>query len=325
MKKLHLLFVLITLCVQSTCYSMYECPPGSTLLFIDDESPRPRQLDKQFRSKALEIIHDKDLDPEERKKACSELLYKIVDRGPHGECSDIVELLLQNGADPNIKHEEAALSLAVVRNSKNNVRLLLDHKADPNIRDKGTNRTPLTEALEMGRDLEMIQLLVDHGANPNLVDSDNSTTLIRAVSKNGLVFLKAYRKQIVYLLLGHGADPNQKPRGKSAIEIAQENGFYDLVEIMRIYPNVYSLKDLCFKYIKQNISIFKDKLDTLPAELFDQLVEKLYKDAMKADKVCAACKKENSTKKCGQCKKVYYCSRECQQENWPAHKLICRE
>lgn len=38
---------------------------------------------------------------------------------------------------------------------------------------------------------------------------------------------------------------------------------------------------------------------------------------------CAKCSKPNCVQWCGQCKKVYYCSAECQKADWKAHKLSC--
>jgi hypothetical protein len=28
--------------------------------------------------------------------------------------------------------------------------------------------------------------------------------------------------------------------------------------------------------------------------------------------------------KCGACKAVYYCDRDCQKAHWPLHKLMCK-
>lgn len=41
------------------------------------------------------------------------------------------------------------------------------------------------------------------------------------------------------------------------------------------------------------------------------------------EKQCANCSKE-AIKKCSQCVITYYCSRECQVENWTIHKSICK-
>jgi hypothetical protein len=40
-------------------------------------------------------------------------------------------------------------------------------------------------------------------------------------------------------------------------------------------------------------------------------------------KVCGNCCE--NMKKCSKCKKTYYCSRECQINDWPEHKKICNE
>ncbi|CAK8677797.1 unnamed protein product [Clavelina lepadiformis] len=39
---------------------------------------------------------------------------------------------------------------------------------------------------------------------------------------------------------------------------------------------------------------------------------------------CKTCKQQqNIMKRCVRCKSIYYCSRACQAEDWPAHKLQC--
>lgn len=40
---------------------------------------------------------------------------------------------------------------------------------------------------------------------------------------------------------------------------------------------------------------------------------------------CNNCKNFEKLKKCGNCKGVYYCSRECQKADWPTHKIQCRQ
>jgi hypothetical protein len=40
--------------------------------------------------------------------------------------------------------------------------------------------------------------------------------------------------------------------------------------------------------------------------------------------VCVLCGSNGPTKKCGQCKKVSYCGRECQRKDWKQHKPKCR-
>ena len=39
---------------------------------------------------------------------------------------------------------------------------------------------------------------------------------------------------------------------------------------------------------------------------------------------CEQCSKVDHAKKCSRCRKVYYCSKQCQQLHWPQHKPNCK-
>lgn len=45
-------------------------------------------------------------------------------------------------------------------------------------------------------------------------------------------------------------------------------------------------------------------------------------DAMLNTNTCASCGKPASLR-CARCKKVHYCSKECQKADWPSHKRVC--
>ncbi|KAJ5223947.1 hypothetical protein N7468_008489 [Penicillium chermesinum] len=87
-----------------------------------------------------------------------------------------VKLLLQNGADANLKAPDGRSPLYLAAQAPaNNARiaeLLLNHKArvDDRVSQLG-NDTPIMEAIRRGTSPELIKLLVEHGAslkNPNL-------------------------------------------------------------------------------------------------------------------------------------------------------------
>eukprot|EP01114_Cavostelium_apophysatum_P001653 TRINITY_DN1144_c0_g2_i4.p1 TRINITY_DN1144_c0_g2~~TRINITY_DN1144_c0_g2_i4.p1 ORF type:complete len:185 (+),score=34.12 TRINITY_DN1144_c0_g2_i4:226-780(+) len=40
---------------------------------------------------------------------------------------------------------------------------------------------------------------------------------------------------------------------------------------------------------------------------------------------CAQCANSDASKKCGGCKSVVYCNRECQVAHWPKHKGVCKQ
>ena len=50
-----------------------------------------------------------------------------------------------------------------------------------------------------------------------------------------------------------------------------------------------------------------------------------HEGAKMPDKVCCKCgEKRRKLKRCTSCKVVYYCGKQCQQQDWPTHKTKCR-
>ena len=43
------------------------------------------------------------------------------------------------------------------------------------------------------------------------------------------------------------------------------------------------------------------------------------------NRYCSSCDKEKCTLKCGGCKTEFYCSKECQAKDWPAHRTACKK
>jgi Ankyrin repeats (3 copies)/Ankyrin repeat/NACHT domain len=111
---------------------------------------------------------------------------------------DVVQLLLQNGADTSLKETQdgtTALHFAAMFDREDVVELLLHHGAEIDVQD---NRgvTPLMYASGIG--LESIaELLIKHGANVNMKDNRGQAPLDRAEQEGN--------SHIVKLLLRHGA------------------------------------------------------------------------------------------------------------------------
>jgi ankyrin repeat protein len=135
--------------------------------------------------------------------------------------ADIVRLLIEHGADVNVKGEtygETALVWAADQNHAEAAKVLIAHGADVNARTNPLERpkdrfglegvltilphgswTPLMYAARQGS-LDAARTLVDAGANLNLTDPDGSTALVLAIINS--------HYDTAALLAERGADPN---------------------------------------------------------------------------------------------------------------------
>jgi ankyrin repeat protein len=117
-------------------------------------------------------------------------------------CAGILELLLEYGANPNVRDSVGATPLhdAVLSGKVNAVKKLLEHGADVNVRTTGaivvmedyagiftestySGVTPLHLAAYKGY-AEIAKILLEHGANPNIRDDYYLTPLEIARMRN---------------------------------------------------------------------------------------------------------------------------------------------
>ena len=124
--------------------------------------------------------------------------------------SEIVELLISNGADVNAKRSDGAIPLhyAVYYNRMENAEILLSNGADLNAKDGDQNgATPLHEAAWRSRK-EIVDLLISKGADVNDKDNEGQTPLDLAVQHKSSENIKLLRK--------HGAKTGEelKAEGK---------------------------------------------------------------------------------------------------------------
>jgi uncharacterized protein len=169
---------------------------------------------------------------------------------------DIVKLLLDHKADPNVAGRDAgtALMLAAENNQPEIVKLLLDRGADPNRQDHNGWTALLKAAYqgnakcieilashtkqELDRALlvatlmerkDAVKVLLDNGAEVDFRASDGRTPLILAAGKGN--------KEIVELLLQAGADASLTDQsGQTAQAVAAAKGFNDIAESLRHAP-----------------------------------------------------------------------------------------
>jgi uncharacterized protein len=169
---------------------------------------------------------------------------------------DIVKLLLDHKADPNVAGRDAgtALMLAAENNQPEIVKLLIGRGADPNRQDNNGWTAVLKAAyqgnakcieilashskLELDRALlvaalmerkDAVKVLLDNGAEVDFRASDGRTPLILAAGKGN--------KDIVELLLQAGADASLTDQaGQTAQAVAAAKGFNDIAESLRHAP-----------------------------------------------------------------------------------------
>lgn len=159
----------------------------------------------------------------------------------------ILKLLLENGADPNIKllHNEVSLHHYMVLDDSRIVELLLQYGADPNMVDKN-GKNPLFEALLCDDDHTM-EILLKYGANPNMLGKNGRGPLYQAINCDN-----DKREKYLELLLKYGADPNQEVNGSRVIECAPyftNNGVMNLIKTLTLpYGSNDKVKGLMAEY-----------------------------------------------------------------------------
>ena len=139
--------------------------------------------------------------------------------------TDIVKLLLENSADPNIQSNLGftALIYASCVGGIDCVKMLLDHNADINLKKYSSGSSALFFASYTGN-LKLVKILLEQkDINFNIQRNDGVTPLFIA-SQNGHL-------EIIEILLKEDANPNTpRKTGVTPLYIASQNGHLEIVE-----------------------------------------------------------------------------------------------
>jgi len=157
---------------------------------------------------------------------------------------DIVNKLIEHKADLNSQGQNGDTAMYVACETKYDViKLLLENGADPNISTKLGSTALMTAAFY--NKPKTVKLLLDYGANPDSREYRGQTALMRATELYG-------NPDILRLLLEYGADPDIKDNeGKTALDYAKKNKKSGCVKLLQTYNGVEKTKsDLTGRLIK---------------------------------------------------------------------------
>ncbi|AVP87971.1 hypothetical protein phytr_10430 [Candidatus Phycorickettsia trachydisci] len=174
--------------------------------------------------------------------------------------SDILNLLISEGADPNVTDEsgDTPLHSVAMRGHTNIARLLVEAGAKPNVVNKIKN-TPLYEAIIRGY-TDIAKLLIEAKADPNAVDKCKFTPLHEAA-------MRGYT-DITKLLIKAGADIHAKDNeGYTPLDLARK---YNREETIKLLMEVETKIQTENSSLPEDLSIQDDKLGELSDELFER-------------------------------------------------------
>lgn len=233
----------------------------------------------------------------------------------------IVKLLLKApGIDVNMKAKSGSTTLiwATAHNHKNIVKLLLDA---PDIDIFVQNRWGNT-CLTIAKEKKFVQ--IEELINKKICEL--TQVAFKAIDDLDIETLRKLIKQIKVETaanqegdtLAHAAFTKNSPEAIGAILLAAK----DPRELLLAQNKKGQLP---LELINPTTPIFNLFLDIAFAPSFKTRVYSFITELLNLDKNrCGHCNKKNCSARCAQCKKVYYCSQDCQKAHWPAHKDICK-
>ncbi|MBQ4875143.1 MAG: ankyrin repeat domain-containing protein [Rickettsiaceae bacterium H1] len=142
---------------------------------------------------------------------------------------EIVELLLQHGADFDAKDKEGktALMLSLLRRNMDIAKLLLQHGANVDAKDK-EGKTALIVAAKNGN-MEVVKLLLQHGANVvNVKDNEGKTALAL-----GINFVEITAELLVRICITEGTNKAIEEYDAAKTQETNHNKEQQLLEKLR--------------------------------------------------------------------------------------------
>lgn len=241
--------------------------------------------------------------------------------GGHADC---VQLLMDCGASKEVHAERGvtALMCAAGAGQTDCVRLLMDGGADMEKRAQN-GWTALCFSSASGH-TDCARFLINRGANMEVKGDHGSTALFLAS--------EAGHADCVRLLIDRGADKQAKAKGGlTLLMMAAVEGSIDSVRLLLdggVNKEIKGLRgetalDLALKFGKKGVAHL---ISSYSGDAFDGDMAQMDQKRRAAfmGRACYNCfKTQSKLQKCSLCKMAQYCTKECQQSNWPLHKTKC--
>lgn len=276
-------------------------------MFVEVESMEKDSMDNR---KITQIIkHIKKLEERKADSTDPDWQMPLVFACSITTSSQFLQYFIKKGV--NLKLNEGTLLVeSCDAGAINNVEILLKQSLNPNTPSL-TGEIPIIQAIKNG-DVEIVNLLLAFRADPNCTDAEGFTPLMHIFPGGSGFADRTCTFNIPDLDDEYNADSNNKVIG---------------AEKAKLFASALIKAGARVDAERQGKTVFDFAIEQDMEELAEYIRDCAAKvKTTSSEKKCNTCNFEaEQLLRCSNCKKVYYCNRECQITDWKSHKSVCKK